>query len=203
MHPVCEQWCCSRLCISCMAISHCLLAAMSPKYWWNTANLYLLLVFAIRCPLLSSSPHPTLSLRLGESFLLCVSPPCGAEAGGQTDAPFFNVLLSSYYFYRWSDADASLRWFYRLRMSQQTVFSALSLFLFCSLFTSVASPALRSELWLFERTGAAPGMRGVEIWEVVPKPGFSEPRGGLHGVWGGPCKPALMHVYTRKWPKHN
>lgn len=46
------------------------------------------LLLPIQCPPLSSSPHPTLSLRLGESFLLCVSPPCGAEAGGRTGAPF-------------------------------------------------------------------------------------------------------------------
>lgn len=53
------------------------------------------LLLPIRCPPLSSSPHPTLSLRLGESFLLCASPPCDAEAGGRTGAPFFLLRLSS------------------------------------------------------------------------------------------------------------
>lgn len=119
--------------------------------------LYLLLVGAIRCPPLSSSPHPTLSLRFGESFLLCVSPPCGAGAGGRTDAPFFKpapLLL--------------ILWLISRRCCAQTVISSSHVTLNSVLWAFSPYPALqhprRFELWLFERTGAAVGQHREEGW---------------------------------------
>lgn len=72
------------------------------------------LLLATRCPPLSCSPHPRLSLRLGESFLLCVSPPCRADARGQARAPS-SLSFSSWLLLltgHWSRAckDALLFW---------------------------------------------------------------------------------------------
>lgn len=61
---------------------HLCLPQTRQRHYYPTYSLLL----PIRCPPLSSSPHPTPSLRCGESFLLCVSPPCGAERSG---APCF------------------------------------------------------------------------------------------------------------------
>lgn len=144
----------------------------------------------IRCPPLSSSPHPTLSLRLGESFLLCVSPPCGAEAGGRTGAPCFFCYPLSLYF--WSDTDTALH--FTTISTSACHYKELFFFSFTSYFSSFSSPAtstslsLRSRFWAHRwsggitprgrrrRRGVERGGEGAGHREVVPKLGSTDPR---------------------------
>lgn len=105
----------------------------------------------IRCPPLSSSPRPRLSLRSGESFLFCVSPPCGAEEGGRTGAPF-SLCCSTF------TADGTIVLSLHLSLTVSARNSkgfppvCLCRLLFSLLFLLWSIHCALSALWLFERT---------------------------------------------------
>lgn len=141
------------------------------------------LVLPIRCPPLSSSPHPTLSLRLGESFLLCVSPSCTAEAGGRTGAPSFfcSSPLCLPLIGHWCYACTVV-------FIASTCYSKELFLVFLSFaLSAVWHPLLRSRFWAHrlerldnterkeEERWVEKGGRGgcAEHREVVPKVGFS------------------------------
>lgn len=120
---------------------------------------------------------------VGESFLLCVSPPCGAEAGRQTGAPCFLcssplllLLVGRWWCFTWE--------FYCIRTSLQRPFFGLALTFSLRRLSASTPLHLRSRLWAHRWSGGITTRgrrrRGVEKggegWRCRTQGGGSQTR---------------------------